>query len=106
VPLEEPEMRTEALSVDDMPRVGRPFGRWRRWIAGFVLAFLYTLLGTLLVLLPWLPSWEQNFFSGTSPAWYSIWMSPYFRGAISGVGVVDLCVSFIELLELLRGGSH
>jgi len=99
-------MRTEAFSVDDMPRLGKPSGRWRRWIAGLVLAFFCTIVGTLLVLLPWLPSWDQNYFSGASPVWYSIWMSPYFRGAISGVGVVNLYVSFMELLGLLRGGSH
>ena len=89
-----------------MPSSGKPFGRWRRRAAGFLLAFLYTLFGSMLVLLPWLPSWDQNYFSGTSPGWYSIWMSPYFRGAISGVGVLNLCVSFCELWELLRGGKH
>jgi hypothetical protein len=99
-------MGTGAFSVRDMPRAGRPFGRWRRWATGFLLAFLYTLLGTTLALVPWLPSWDQNYFSGTSPGWYSIWMNPYFRGTISGVGVVNLCISFLELLELLRGVRH
>jgi hypothetical protein len=99
-------MGADAFSVGNMPSSGKPFGRWRRWAAGFLLAFLYTLLGTTLVLLPWLPSWDQNYLSGTSPGWYSIWMSSYFRGAISGVGVVNLCVSFLELLELLRGVKH
>jgi hypothetical protein len=106
VPVEQPETGAGAFPVGRMPRAGRPFGRWRRWAAGFVLAFLYTVVGTLLVLLPWLPNWDQNYFSGAGPGWYAVWMSPYFRGAISGVGLVNLCVSFLELLDLLRGAKH
>jgi hypothetical protein len=80
-------------------------GRLGRWIGGFLTAFLYTSMGVLLMLLPWLPSWSENYFSGSSWGWYSIWMNPYFRGAISGVGVLNLSVSFLELLRLMRGGK-
>ena len=79
--------------------------RWGRWIIGFLSAFLYTSMGVLLVLLPWLPSWSQNYFSGGSLGWYSVWMNPYFRGAISGVGVLNLSVSFLELFRLMRSGK-
>jgi hypothetical protein len=89
-----------------MPRGGKPFGRWRRRFVSLLAAFFCTVLGTLLVVLPWLPSWDQNYFSGASPLWYGIWMSPYFRGAISGLGVVNLCISFLELLELMRGARR
>ncbi len=43
-----------------------------------------------------------EYFSGTSRTWYSIWMNTYFRGAVSGVGVLNLYISFLELLALLR----
>jgi hypothetical protein len=33
-------------------------------------------------------------------------MNPYFRGAISGIGLVNLYVSFGELLKLMRGGRR
>ncbi len=106
MPLEESGPQASVYSVGRMPSAGRPFGRWRRRLAGLALAFVYTVVGALLGLLPWLPDWDQNYFSGTNPGWYAIWMSSYFRGAISGVGVVNLCISFLELLDLLRGEKH
>jgi hypothetical protein len=69
-------------------------------------AFSYTIVGTLLAVLPWMPRWDQNYFSGATAGWYAVWMSPYFRGAISGLGVLNLCISFLELVDLLRGGRH
>ncbi len=106
MPIEGPETQAGVYSAGRMPSAGRPFGRWRRWLAGLVLSFFYTVVGALLALLPWLSHWDQNYFSGTNPGWYAIWMSPYFRGAISGVGVVNLCISFLETLDLFRGGRH
>ena len=72
------------------------------WLAGLATAAVCTVVGTLLAMLPWLPIWEQNSFSGTNRTWYSIWMNPYFRGAVSGVGILNLYLSFLELLALLR----
>ena len=69
-------------------------------------ATAFTVVGVMLVALPWLPDWNLNFFSGSSRGWYSIWVNPYFRGAVSGVGVLNLCVSFLELYYLLRGGER
>jgi hypothetical protein len=70
---------------------------------GLLTAAVCTMVGTLLVLLPWLTSWGQNLFSGSSAGWYAVWMNPYFRGAVSGVGVLNLYISFLELLRLVRG---
>lgn len=78
-------------------------GRWRRWIMGLLSAGVCTTVGTLLVLLPWVPGWDQNYFSGSRQGWYAVWMNSYFRGAVSGVGAVNLYVSFLELLRLVRG---
>lgn len=102
----DPDMGTGEIPAGGAQGAERPLGSARSWAAGLLAAFLYTLLGTLLVLLPWLPSWDQNYFSGTSRGWYSIWMNPYFRGAVSGVGVVNLCISFLELMQLMRRGKR
>lgn len=93
-------------ALQNMPQAGKPFGRWRRWAWSLLLAFAFTTLGTLLLILPWLPNWGQNYFSGSSRKWYEVWMNPYFRGAISGVGVINLLVSFSELYALFRGDHH
>jgi hypothetical protein len=52
----------------------------------------------MLVLLPWTPAWDQNFFSGWSPGWYAVWVNPYFRGAVSGVGALNLYVVVADLI--------
>jgi hypothetical protein len=62
-------------------------------------------VGLVLLLLPWLPTWDQNYFSGWNPAWFSLWMNPYFRGAISGVGALNIYVACAEMLALLRGSQ-
>jgi hypothetical protein len=68
-----------------------------------MLASAGTLAGTVLLLLPWLPSWDQNFFSGSGEAWFSLWMSPHFRGAISGIGALTVYVAMAEAIDLFRG---
>ena len=78
-------------------------GRWRRWVRGLLSAAVCTLVGTLLVVTPWLPGWDQNYFSGSRAAWYAIWIDSYFRGAVSGVGALNLYISFVEMLRLVRG---
>lgn len=85
--------------------LARP-GRRRRWIAGLSSAAVCTLVGTLLVVAPWLPNWDQNYFSGSQPGWYAIWTDSYFRGAVSGVGALNLYISFVELLRLVRGSGR
>lgn len=89
--------RTDA-SAASPPSPANPGG----WLAGLAAAAVCTVVGTLLAMLPWLPIWEQNTFSGTSRTWYSLWMNPYFRGAVSGVGILNLYLSFLELAALLR----
>lgn len=102
----DPDMGTGQFPAGGTEGAERRSGRARRWVAGLMVAFVYTLLGTVLVLLPWLPNWDQNYFSGSSRGWYSLWMNPYFRGAVSGVGVLNLCISFLELMQLMRRGRR
>ena len=80
--------------------------RLRTWLRALATAAAFTLVGVTLMTLPWLPDWNRNFFSGNSRAWYSVWINPYFRGAVSGVGVLNLWVSFLEVYYLLRGGRR
>jgi hypothetical protein len=56
---------------------------------------------------PWLDLWEKSWFSALdfSPfgmAWERIWDSPWFRGAVSGVGLTNIVISFVEVFRLRR----
>ena len=54
-------------------------------------------MGALLLYLPWSDFWEKNFFLLHFPALIRLLLHPAFRGAVSGLGVLDilLALSFI-----------
>ena len=54
-------------------------------------------MGALLLYLPWSGYWEQNYFLSHYPSLMRIVLHPSFRGAVSGLGVLDilLAVSWI-----------
>ena len=58
-------------------------------------------VGLLLVLVPWSPFWERNYFVTAYPAIHEIIRNNYVRGAVSGLGVVNLLMGFNELGSML-----
>ncbi|HKO05307.1 MAG TPA: hypothetical protein VJW51_11185 [Candidatus Acidoferrales bacterium] len=46
--------------------------------------------GVLLVFLPWSPYWDRNFFLQRFPALLPFVLSPFLRGAVSGLGFLDV----------------
>lgn len=63
-----------------------------------VLALLWLALGMALILAPWLELWDANYFVYAYPAIGLIVRSPYIRGAVTGLGVLDVLLS----LEAIR----
>ena len=58
-------------------------------------------VGLLLVLVPWSSFWERNYFLTALPTLHEIIRNNYVRGAVSGLGVVNLLMGFNELASLL-----
>jgi len=50
-------------------------------------------MGAMLLYLPWSAYWEQNYFLSHYPALMRIVLHPFFRGAVSGVGVLDILMA-------------
>ncbi len=50
-------------------------------------------LGVLLLLLPWSAFWERNYFLIHYPALMPIFLHPSFRGAVSGLGLLDVALA-------------
>ncbi|HMD32461.1 MAG TPA: hypothetical protein VKG84_11165 [Candidatus Acidoferrales bacterium] len=46
--------------------------------------------GVLLVFLPWSPFWDRNFFLQRFPFMVHIALSPFLRGAVTGIGLLDV----------------
>jgi hypothetical protein len=64
-------------------------------------------VGLLLLLLPWSAFWERNYFAETSPTVHAAITNNFVRGAVSGLGVVNVCAGLTELFAavLARRGS-
>ena len=62
------------------------------------LALLWLALGLALILAPWLDLWQTNYFVYTYPSLGLVLRSPYIRGAVTGLGVLDVMLS----LEAIR----
>lgn len=55
-------------------------------------------LGILLILAPWSGFWERNFFLERFPDLIPYLLSSYTRGAISGLGLLDIFVAISLLI--------
>lgn len=51
-------------------------------------------MGALLLYLPWSNFWERNFFLAHYPSMRYVVLHPSFRGAVSGLGVLDILFAF------------
>ncbi len=76
--------------------------RWYHKLFSFVVIVACLEIGLFLMLFPWSRYWDDNFFSSFSEGWYHIWSNAYVRGAVSGLGMLNLYISFAEILRLGR----
>jgi len=52
------------------------------------------------VLIPWTTFWDRNYFVEWSPVLTRLVASNYIRGAVSGLGLINLWVALAELAAL------
>jgi len=54
-------------------------------------------VGLLLMVLPWSAFWERNYFTAVWPALQPLVTNNYLRGAVTGLGVVNVFAGFADL---------
>lgn len=55
-------------------------------------------VGLLLLVAPWWPAlWEQNYFASEWPWLQPVLANNFVRGAVSGLGIVNLFAGFADL---------
>ena len=54
-------------------------------------------MGLLLIVLPWSAFWERNYFAQAIPALQAIVTNNFVRGAVTGLGLVNLFAGFADL---------
>jgi len=65
------------------------------WIA------LFLEVGLLLTVVPWSTYWDRNYFTQALPWLKRALGSNYVRGAVSGLGVVNLVAAVAEMVALV-----
>jgi hypothetical protein len=50
-------------------------------------------VGVFLLIVPWSGFWERNFFLDRYPALIPVLLNPYLRGAITGLGLLDIWIA-------------
>lgn len=53
--------------------------------------------------MPWSAFWERNYFGQVSPGLREFITNNYLRGAITGLGLVNLWIALVELADLVGG---
>jgi hypothetical protein len=54
----------------------------------------------LLIVLPWSGFWDRNYFGAAWPALRPVLANNFVRGAVTGLGVVNLFAGLIDLAML------
>jgi hypothetical protein len=67
----------------------------------FLYVIFFVQVGLLLIVMPWWPAlWERNYFALAWPPLRAILTNNYVRGAVTGLGFVNLFAGFADLALL------
>ena len=94
----EPQQPVEA-ALDE-----RPVYSWYHKFGALLFVIFCFEVGVFLLVFPWLDAWDTNTI-GLFPGLHSVWENTYFRGALSGLGIVNIYISFLEVFRLRRFAS-
>lgn len=63
-------------------------------------------VGLVLLVVPWSPFWDRNYFVNLWPAAAALTRSNLVRGAVSGLGLINLWAAMAELAALFGRRSQ
>jgi len=63
------------------------------------------LVGLVLVVAPWTSLWESNWLLTLWPGWRGLALNDFTRGAVTGLGLVNLLLALRDLYARLAGAG-
>jgi hypothetical protein len=60
-------------------------------------------VGLVLLVVPWSVFWDRNFFAESIPVLHEILKNNFVRGAVSGLGLVNLAAGLADLAVIALG---
>ena len=92
-----PESLNPPVPAEAPPR------KWSGRLLNICFAIFAFEIGIFLVVFPWWDqAWRINYFPSLNPALHNLWEDPYFRGALTGLGLVNIYVALWEFIRALR----
>jgi hypothetical protein len=88
--------------VNSPVAVPPPTYPWYQKVSAVVFIAFCLEIGLYLLIVPWTEFWDANYFSGLLPQMKTWWDNLYVRGAVSGLGAVNLYISLAEIFRLRR----
>jgi hypothetical protein len=101
---EPPPLPETTLAPEAAPPAVR--GRALQITLALLIVIVCLELGLFLLVFPWTDYWTSNYFATFIPRYFWVWDSAYFKGAISGLGVVNLLICVSEIFRLRRFAGH
>ena len=98
----DPQPSAEAEVVRTPIPVPQPIYHWYHKMSAIVFITFCLEMGLYLLIVPWTDGWENNYFSSLVPQLRNYWGNFYVRGAVSGLGLVNLYISLVEIFRLRR----
>jgi hypothetical protein len=94
---------------EESPALPVPPGpKWFQRLSSVLFIIFCFELGLFLLVYPWTDAWADNYFSAAVPdsavtVWREWWNNPYVRGAVSGLGLVNVWIALAEVFRMLGG---
>ncbi len=90
------------------PRTSVVHHHWFQKLSAVVFIIFCLELGLFLIIYPWTDEWDHNMFAAAVrlAQWNEWWNSPFLKGALSGLGLLNVWVSVAEIFRLRRFSNH
>lgn len=98
-----PVAPTAPQTNDVLPSPAGPI--WFRRLSSVLFVIFCFELGLFLIVYPWTEAWTDNYFSVAVPdtmarGWRDLWNNSFVRGAVSGLGLVNVWIAMAEVFQM------
>jgi hypothetical protein len=59
--------------------------------------------GFVLIVVPWSSYWDRNYFADLVPYLHAVLINNFVRGAVTGLGVINIIAGVSELVSVYAG---
>ena len=86
-----------------VPTPGTTGRSWQNRLLTICIAIFTFEVGLFLVLFPWMEdTWKVNYLRSLAPWLQNLWDQAAFRGALTGLGLVNIYIALRQTLGLFR----